>query len=206
VLPIFIIGNVFQFSPEIAANHKFFNYTAIIGEMFSAFAIVWLWKKSIFTRPIVILVTFFLVLSGIIDFFPIFNDSKLQLADYPNNKTIEWIKDNTPPDAVFLNTSFLDDPASLAGRKIFLGWPYFAWSAGHDTNGRDEILKAALTATSTSDVCKITQPNHLSYLGVNLLNKGDTNFPPLSPIFASDFPILYKNDTYIVYDLRVCPR
>lgn len=204
VLPIFVIGNVFQFSPEIAANHKFFNYFAIVAEMFSAFALVWLWKKKVFTRPIVIITTIILLLSGIIDFFPVYNDGKMELSDYPKNPTIEWIRTNTPPDSVFLNTSFLNDPASLAGRKIFMGWPYFAWSGGHDTNERNKLLQSVLTANSVPDVCKITKPNNLSYLGVNLLNENDSNFPKLSPIFESNFPVLYTSREYVIYDLKLC--
>jgi hypothetical protein len=45
---LFIVGNLIQFSPEIAANHKFFNYFIIIGNLFSAYALFILWKNIIF--------------------------------------------------------------------------------------------------------------------------------------------------------------
>src|SRR3989344_5431601 len=35
-IPLFLIGNFVQFSPEVAANHKFFNYFLLVGNMFSA--------------------------------------------------------------------------------------------------------------------------------------------------------------------------
>src|SRR3990167_9701350 len=108
---IFILGNTIQFSPEIAANHKFFNYFMLIGVMFSAFALVKLWSFKHYLKPVVVILIFFLTLSGIIDFFPIYNDSKIELPDYPVTKDIEWIIKNTPPDSVFLNTQYLYDPA-----------------------------------------------------------------------------------------------
>ena len=66
-----------------------------------------------------------MIFGGIIDFFPIYNDTKIELPDYRLNQDSFWIKNNTKPNSIFLNTTYLYDPASLAGRKIFMGWPYF---------------------------------------------------------------------------------
>ena len=85
-------------------------------------------------------------ISGIIDFFPIYNDNRISLVDYPVSKDIRWIMDNTPANSVFLNSQYLYDPVSLAGRKIFLGWPYFPWSAGYDTQTRDDLRKKLLNS------------------------------------------------------------
>jgi hypothetical protein len=57
-LSLFIIGNLFQFSPEIAANHKFFNFFIIAGGMFSAYFLHFLWKKNNSLKPFVIVFTF----------------------------------------------------------------------------------------------------------------------------------------------------
>src|SRR5581483_1294733 len=84
-LALFIVGNLFQFSVEIAANHKFFNYFMIIGAMFSAYSITYLFKRSDFLKPLTVAVVFFLIFSGVIDFFPVYNDSKIALTDYPKD-------------------------------------------------------------------------------------------------------------------------
>lgn len=163
-IPLFIIGNLFQFSPEMAANHKFFNYFLIIGAMYSAFALFTLWKKSHIAKPVVAVAVFFLVLSGIIELFPIVNDGKIPLDDYPKNQTVAWIMENTDPGAVFLNTTYLFDPASLAGRKIYLGWPYFAWSAGHDTTARYEEMKAVIENNNRGNLCTFLLDKKLNYV------------------------------------------
>ena len=114
---LFFIGNVVQFSPEIAANHKFCNYFIIIGNIFSAYTLYILWRKKQLFRPFVIIIFFFMTFGGIIDFFPIYNDRKISFPDYKINKDSLWILRNTNLDAGFLNTTFLYDPGSLAGRK-----------------------------------------------------------------------------------------
>lgn len=199
---LFIIGNLIQFSPEIAANHKFFNYFMIIGVMFSSYALVYLWNKRNILKPIVIVLIFFLTISGIIDFFPILNDGKIALADYKKDKDIAWIINNTPKNSVFLNTDYFMDKASIAGRKIFLGWPYFAWSQGYDTNSRDITRKEILNSKTLDDFCKKTRNYKLNYFEINTQNKYD--FPINYDLFKNNLRLLYisSNKNYAIYDIR----
>lgn len=163
-LALFLIGNLFQFAPEMAENHKFFNFYLLFGSMLSAYVLVLLWKKSFYLKPLVIVLTFFLIFSGIIDFFPVANDGKLALADYPVNQDVKWIIQHTPPDAIILNTNYLYDIDSIAGRRIFLGWPYFPWSAGFDTTTRSNQIKQFFTLTDIPQLCNFLHSNKLEYV------------------------------------------
>jgi len=151
---LFAIGNVFQFSPEIAANHKFFNLALVGFNMFAAFFMARLWQKKIIGKIITVLIFPFFILSGILDLFPILNDRKITIEDIPNNETATFILKNTPRNAVFLNGSYLYDPASLAGRKIFMGWPYFSWSAGYDTHTRLKVMQNLLNPGDKESFCR----------------------------------------------------
>lgn len=198
---MFIIGNIFQFSPEMAANHKFFNYFMLIGVMYSAFVIFALWKKT-FLKPVCIILVFILTLSGIIDLFPVINDQKLMLPDYKNDKTIYWIIKNTPPESVFLNHTFIFAPESIAGRKIFLGWPYFAWSAGHNTDIRGKERVVMFESTSKKKVCQLLQKNNLSFIEINRHLEDDSDQPKVSNIFANEFYLEYKNENIEIYNVE----
>ena len=55
---LFIIGNLIKFSPEIAANHKFFNYFMIVGSMFSAYFLYFCGGKN-FLKPLVVNILFY---------------------------------------------------------------------------------------------------------------------------------------------------
>lgn len=207
-IPIFIIGNLIQFSPEIAANHKFFNYFSIITNMFCAFALFILWKKNIFLKFVVIILFFFMIFGGIIDFFPLANDKKILISDYKSNLNANWIVKNTPPDSVFLNTTFIYDSASLAGRKIFLGWPYFAWSQGYDTDGRNIIYKSILEAKDKSQACKLLKENNIDYVEIKIQNPLDPNLPIISNVYLKDFSPSYRNlnEDYSIYEVKKnCP-
>lgn len=191
-LPLFVIGNLFQFSPEIAANHKFFNLFMIVSNMLVAFFIYRLWQKNWLGKIVCPILVFFLIFSGIIDFFPIKNDPVHTLNDAPADSDVLWIKENTPPTAIFLNTTYLYHPASLAGRKIFLGWPYFAWSVGYDTYARDRQIRQMLMPQSLSVLCRSLKVNRLDYLAITFL-ENNPDFEVDYNFFKQNFSAVYQN-------------
>lgn len=199
IVPLFIVGNLIQFSPEIAANHKFFTVFLVIGNIFTAYLLVTIWKrKTILTKPIALFLVILLTFGGIIDFFPIKNDRKFKVLDIPKNKAAQWITKNTPKDAVFLNSTYLYDSASIAGRKIFLGWPYFSWSIGYNTNQRFETQQTLLTSNNKHKLCD--NLNAIDYIEVSKypheLLEINTFF------FEKEFTKSYEDENLTIYNVR----
>ena len=197
---LFLIPNLFQFSVEMAANHKFFNFYLILGNLLTAYVLIKIVDAikilrffiRQFVNLLICLCICLLTLSGIIDFFPVYNDGYMTLQDIPANETATWIRDNTPPDAVFLNSSYFFHPASLAGRKIFQGWPYFTWSAGY-TENRSQIMKTIYESHSPDIFCPLLRQKNISFLTAEDTHN-DPNLPKISssyfgsvavPIFTS---------------------
>jgi len=173
----------------------------IIGSMFSAYFIFSLWNKRQILKPLVIILIFSLTFSGIIDFFPILNDSKITLFDYPVNKNVSWIMKNTKKDSVFLNNQYLYNDASLAGRKIFLGWPYFAWSQGYNTQKRDDIRKKLLNTQNLEYFCRQALNYKLNFVDINL---GSEDAVVNKDFFDRNFKKVYenKNEGFIIYNIN----
>lgn len=165
-LALFILGNLFQFSPEIAANHKFFNLFLIGANIFTGYALYIIWKRKFVGKVLTAILLLFLTLSGVIDIFPIKNDVYAEIKDGKNNDVEEFIVRNTPKNSVFINASYIYDPASLAGRKIFLGWPYFSWSAGYNTQKRTSLLKEILKSSDLSSVCILLKQENIDFIEI----------------------------------------
>lgn len=206
LLLLFIIPNVLRFSVEVAASHKFFNFFLIMASMLTAFVMVQLFdsfKKHI--RPqlrlvsytVFCLIIFFLTLSGIIDFFVVENDHRGEVADIKVNPIARWIVDNTPKDAVFLNSHFFFHPASLAGRKIFLGWPYFSWSAGY-TEQRGDTMKILYESKDVSIFCPLLTSHNISFITVEDTSS-DSNLPVIDvAYYQNNFPVRFERiDPYL---------
>jgi hypothetical protein len=115
--------------------------------------------------------------------------------------------ENTPKDAVFLNSGFLYHPASVAGRKIFLGWPYFSWSAGYDTDKRGKLFHQIYTENDRETFCSLLKDNNIEYFTV----EETIDNPDLPTInvgfFLDNFESAYseqKNNFYIFETITNC--
>lgn len=216
IFAIFFLGFGWKFSVEIAANHKFFNFFLSVGSILSAYTIIASWnaiKKKV--RNIFLLFPLFialcslliaLTLSGVIDLFPVINDGYMTVEDIPKNEAATWIKNNTPPDAIFLNSSFFFHPASLAGRKIFLGWPYFSWSAGY-SGKRSEEMKIMYESHDPQVFCPLFKKYNISYLTAEeIIN--DYNLPHINPLqfMTIAHPVYTKDKIFIFSVSSLCPN
>ncbi len=80
-----------------------------------------------------------LVGTGISEWATYININSTPMAVKTNSPVTEWIEQNTAPNDVFLTPEWSMNRFLLAGRPMYYGWPYYAWSAGHDTDTRDKI-------------------------------------------------------------------
>lgn len=194
LIPLFIIPNLFKFSVEISANHKFLNFVLILGNMISAYVLVWFITRvraldfplilQSFLFSLVGVFIMFLTLSGVIDLFVIANDTKGTVGDVHANEIAAWIAQNTPADAIFLNSSYLYHPASVAGRRIFLGWPYFPWSAGYPEN-RMPIMDVMYETRNTKERCDLLAKYGITHVTVEDV-PDDYNLPKIELAYFMD--------------------
>ncbi|MCR5339739.1 MAG: hypothetical protein K6E60_00175 [Saccharofermentans sp.] len=86
-----------------------------------------------------------LVGTGISEWATYININSTPMAVNTNSAVSDWIIKNTEPSDVFLTPEWSMNRFLLTGRAMYYGWPYYAWSAGHDTNTRDKIYVWLIT-------------------------------------------------------------
>ena len=86
------------------------------------------------------------------------------------------------------------DNASIVGRKIYLGWPYFAWSQGYDTDARYKSFSQILERTESKQMlCPLlTKKIILTILEISGNNLSDLTYQKYRNFFYNLKPI-YKN-------------
>lgn len=67
---------------------------------------------------------------------------------HTNAPIADWVEKNTDEDAIFLTPMWSVNDFFLSGRRVYYGWPYFAWSAGHDTETRQINYQWLLTGAN----------------------------------------------------------
>ncbi len=203
LLALFLLPNLYQFSVDMINNHKFFNFYLILGSMFSAFLVVWLWSKlHLFGKLLAPLLFLALIMGGLVDFFPVANDHSYALSDYPANPDVSFFVDHTPRNAVVLNSTWFYHPASLAGRPIFNGYSYFTWSVGYDQTLREFQTLAIYQAPSKLIACDLLRQHHISYVELNL--HPENFIHPNWSLWQQDFHPVYFNPSsdVTVYDVK----
>ena len=170
-----IFAFLFQVSREMIANHKFIQIGIIlfcaflaggISFLLSPFSKKTLQEKTdydpekedpnsslpisrrtllIISRTLAVLFLIVLTLNGIVEWSVYKNMNEHPIAADASSEMTVWIEKNTTPKSVFLTAPFSYHTFFLSGRFCYYGHPYYAWSAGSDTDGRLINYQALLT-------------------------------------------------------------
>ena len=168
-LSLIAVAFCFQFTIEVLGNQKFVHIWVIIANLFVAFALWRLWHLSLggTTLPgkfAAIATTLLIIPGGVIDFFPVHNNGWSEVT-YKNDPLMEWLNKNTTPREIFLTDRFVNHPILMAGRRVFYGWPYYAWSAGYDASKRDRVYTELFENRDPWKVYRLLKENGINYVG-----------------------------------------
>jgi DNA-binding beta-propeller fold protein YncE len=178
VSSLLLMAFSFQFTIEVLANQKFFHIWIIIVNLFVAFALWRLWRLSLAGTTLpgklaAILLFILIIPGGLIEFLPIHNTYWSEVA-YKNDRLIEWLMKETKPRDIFLTNRFVNHPMLMAGRRVFYGWPYYAWSAGYDASKRDKAYLELFQSRDPRKVFRQLKENGVSYVAFdNAVRRGD---------------------------------
>jgi DNA-binding beta-propeller fold protein YncE len=190
-----------QFTIEVLANQKFIHTWIIIANLFVAFALWRLWRFSLLgtTVPgkLIASVLFLLIIpGGFIDLFPIHNTGWSEVQ-YRNDPLIDWLKKNTTPRDIFLTDRFVTHPILMAGRRVFYGWPYFAWSAGYNASNRDRVYTELFESKDPWKVYHLLKENGIEYVAYdNAVRQAQFIRRPNQDLYATYFPKVYDAPNY----------
>ena len=198
-LSLFILGNLFRFSPDMPGNHKFFNLWLILSNGFTAYLLFRLFRLGWGGRIATVILIFFLTVSGLIDAMPIKNDGTITFQDVEKQPVAKWIVENTDKDDVFLTTIRIYNPVSFTGRRAMIGWPYFAWSSGYSKPNRGKLVEKIYGATSKEELCTLLRENQIDYVMVEKQPEKDPMFRINQRFFDSNFKPVFSS---ITSDLR----
>jgi DNA-binding beta-propeller fold protein YncE len=205
VSSLLVIAFCFQFTIEVLANQKFFHIWIIIANLFVAFGLWRLWRLSLggITLPgklAAILLFILIIPGGLIEFFPIHNTYWSEVA-YKNDPLIDWLMKETKPRDIFLTNRFVNHPMLMAGRRVFYGWPYYAWSAGYDASKRDKDYLDLFQSRDPKKVYRLLKENGITYAAFdNAVRRGEFVKRHNEQIYSRYFQKVFE-DRQNKYDL-----
>jgi len=161
----FVIANMMRLSTDMINNHKFINFFVMVLSLMTAGWLGMLWQKTKWSWPVVILIFVALTFSGVMDVFPVVNDYDGQTNDEPRSPIQAYIRQNTPPRSQFVTTTYMYNPASMAGRFLFLDYGYHAWSMGYQDRAKRDLLPQIFSPSiDQARWCRIVLPAGIDYV------------------------------------------
>ncbi|HPB67433.1 MAG TPA: hypothetical protein PLT76_10680 [Candidatus Omnitrophota bacterium] len=202
-LIFFAASNLWRFSPDMFNNHKLVNFFMISIQVAVAGFLASCLSGSRWAKAAALLLLFALTFSGIVDVFPILNDHQGELRDYRRSPTAVWLKDNTPADAVYLCTAGMYCPPSLLGRRIYIGYVYFPWSAGLPAYERLRTIEPVFLPTAdTRSACRVLKQEKIDYI---VVEPGRGAWPDTdireSSVLKTWEPVFSHQEGYRVYSV-----
>ena len=161
------VAFLLQLSVEVLANHKFINAWLIVANLFVAYGLIRLWQaRSVVAVParfVALGLVVIIVAGGVIDLMPVKNQFVIRVG-MQGDRLFDWVRDETDRNAVFLTDLHVVHRILLAGRRIYFGWPYYAWSAGYAVREREDWYRQLFADRSPRDVVERLQAAGIDYV------------------------------------------
>jgi hypothetical protein len=191
-----IFATFIKMTPDVSVAHKYVIISIILMNIVVTCFIDVLLKSR---KLIPIIISVFLILemtvTGVVDWITFHNMNAPNRAFLFETKdeTIDWIRSNTANGDVFLTEAVFMNPVLLSGRRIFYGWPYYAWSAGYETLEREGVVKKIYEGEDYQLVKQLLEENHISYVMIDDNNRFSSLITVNELWFDKNFPVVYAN-------------
>lgn len=185
-----------KLTPDIPVAHKYVMVSVILVNIIVASFLVRLFNsRKIIPIVIGVILLLEMTLTGIVDWVTFYNLNKSEVAlKYAvDDEVTNWVHRNTNPDEVFLTDTYFLNSILLAGRKIFFGWPYYAWSAGYKTLEREGVVKDIYGGSEILTTRNLLKENKIDYVVIDDSNRFSLWHKVNEALFDRNFELIYSN-------------
>jgi len=194
IISVFVVANFVRFAPDVWVAHKFINLIIIVLSWYVMYLLEYSIKyKKRFLGIVVLLFFANSIFNLMLDVPVYFSNTYMSFNSNLAKETRLFVEGNTRYNARFLNLTYDVLPVTLAGRPVYFGWDYYAWSMGYPTQKRrNKLIEAIDQLPLTNKLCDIMQQDNLDYL---FLKNGTDLF--VDKVVNSDL-VLKNQDTRFI--------
>ena len=166
----FLFPTIFAFvllmTPDINVNHKYIMISYAFLAIFWAWAICSLWNRKLYGKILAAVLAICLSATGIYDFAVIVrgNGPGRRVAVNMDSDLTKWLVDNLDKDDLLLTPEYSMNEVTMSGVMLYCGWPYYAWSAGYDTNYRAAQAVTIYTTMDSEELKKVVKQERITYI------------------------------------------
>lgn len=195
----FLVPLLFAFTvsltPDITVNHKYVMISYVFVTIFWACALARLWKKGWRMRLVSGLLAAVLTLTGIYDFFIILrnNGQDHRISVDLQDDTLLWLENHLSSTDLILTPAYALNEVTMAGVMMYCGWPYYAWSAGYDTDIRYPAAKQIYTSGDRELVEQLVKEAKVHFLLYDARESYYDDQMTREDVIAECYPLVFEN-------------
>lgn len=194
LLPVLFAFSI-SLTPDINVNHKYIMIAYAFLTIFWAGALIRVWKKGWAGKAAAAVLMVCLTATGIYDFYVILqgNDERHRVAVRMDSNLTEWLTKNLDSNDLVLTPEYSMNEVTMSGVMMYCGWPYYAWSAGYDTNYRADVAVDIYTASDGGTVKSLVEQEGITYI-VYEENMTFEEQNCREDVIAEIYPLVYTSD------------
>lgn len=199
-----IFAFTISMTPDITVNHKYIMISTMLLSSFAAMCIDWLWnrdrKKGI--RVLCLALVGLMTCTGIYECYLVFrkNIGHSYYVDDKNSAAI-WVTEHASSHDLFLTHWDTVNFVLLGGASLYMGWPYFAWSAGYDTEARRDNIIQIYGAQSREVLTQTVSEQHIDYIVIDQIVQSAEDYTVNEELIAGTYRCVYSDDAVQIYDV-----
>jgi hypothetical protein len=188
-----IFANYIKMIPEIAMNHKYVALSVFLLNIVVARFLLSLFQGGKMLKAgLAVVLTVMLTVTGLFDFLTFVTLNQRYHVLREHEPLMVWVKYHTRPEDIFLADWYSIHPVLMAGRKLYYGWPYYAWGAGYNTLGRENMVKEVFAATKPDEIPGILLSKGIRYVIIDDSLRQSQNFSLNEQYFKDNFEMVYE--------------
>ena len=164
----------FSLTPDITVNHKYIMISYAFLAVLWAGVLTGLWKgkdgsrrsAAVIRRAAAVLMAVCLTATGIYDFVVILrnNGPGHRVTVNMESTLTDWLAEHLDSGDLLLTPEYSMSETTMSGVMMYLGWPYYAWSAGYDTYGRARKAVEIYTSEDPAAVDRLVKEEKITYI------------------------------------------
>jgi len=143
------------------------------------------------TRILAVVLFITLTATGVSEWIVFYNLDKNSVQMNLSSPMVTWIEKNTGKKDVFLTATYAMNTFFLSGRFAYYGHPYYAWSAGYDTDSRSIVYAQLLTGCdgNPENFRALCAQENISYVLMDDDLRSQPDFTVNEAFFSSNLPV-----------------
>lgn len=208
----FLMAFTISLTVDVTVNHKSIMLALMLLGIFAADIIVKLFSnRRVILKGIAVVLVVILIATGVYDYRTVIerNAPEKNLYYNLNDELLVWIKKNTSSKDIFLTANYYLNNMVLGGAMLYFGWPYYAWSAGYDTNYRGFMVKRMYEADTSEELMQLVEQEQIRYIVVDNTNRTTSDYILNEENIDRTFDKIYESGEgawmVSIYDTQ-CPK